>query len=164
MQVFLRILKETAIAIVLLGLVVLVVWLLFQKQIPFINGEIPEAIDYAEINLKDFDIQGDIEDETNPTQTFAVTQEQSKSFETDRYVATGTPNPFTSASTTSDVPTERVTIINSANGSSSASTTPSTPTPSEPSTSDEGQASSDDSNGVAPTEPETSGDTKVLEQ
>jgi len=121
MQIFLRILKETAIAIVVLALVSFLVWVLFQEQLPFLGKSIPDPIDYAEINNSDFDIEGDIESETNPTQTYEVTQEQSKGFEVDKYVSTGAINPFTSQSSESDVPSERVTITNTANGGSNVS-------------------------------------------
>ena len=116
MQIFLRILKETGIAIVALCLVALVVWLLFQNQLPFLGKTIPDPIEYAGINNSDFDIEGDIEDETNPTETHTVTQEQSQGFEADRYVSTGVINPFSTSTAESDVPSERVTIVNSANG------------------------------------------------
>lgn len=116
MQIFLRILKETGIAIVALCLVALVVWLLFQNQLPFLGKTIPDPIEYAGINNSDFDIEGDIEDETNPTETHTVTQEQSQGFEAERYVSTGVINPFSTSTAESDVPSERVTIVNSANG------------------------------------------------
>ncbi len=121
MQVFLRILKETGIALVVLILVSLVVWLLFQKQLPFLGQEIPEPIEYAEINRADFDITGDIEDETNPTQTYEATISQLNGYELERYVSTGLPNPFSSNNAEPDVPTERVTISNNANGNNSLS-------------------------------------------
>ncbi|MBO5142595.1 MAG: hypothetical protein J6C46_06300 [Clostridia bacterium] len=113
MQIFLRILKETGIAIIVLALVALVVWLLFQKQIPFLGKSIPNAIEYAEINKADFDIEGDIESETNPTQTYEPTNAQLNGYEEGRYVSTGLPNPFSSNNAEPDVPTERVTITNS---------------------------------------------------
>lgn len=119
MEIFLRILKETAIAIVALALVALLVWLLFQEQLPFLGKTVPDPIEYAEINLKDFDIEGDIENEYNPTQIYEVTQEHLKGYETEGYVSTGAINPFTSQNSEPDVPTERVTIENSANGGNS---------------------------------------------
>lgn len=119
MQIFLRILKETGIAIVALALVTLIVWLLFNEQLPFLGRTIPNPIDYAEINREDFDITGDIEDETNPTQTYEPTNEQLNGYITDRYISTGAPNPFTSNNAEPDVPSERVTIENSANSGTS---------------------------------------------
>lgn len=122
MQIFLRILKETAIAIVALALVAFLVWVLFQEQLPFLGKSVPDPINYAEINPSDFNIEGSIEDEINPTQTYEVTQEQSKGFEVDKYISTGAINPFTSQSVEPDVPTERVTIENSANAGNSNKT------------------------------------------
>lgn len=118
MQIFLRILKETAIAIVALILVALLVWVLFHEHMPFLGNKIPDPIDYVEINENDFKIEGFIEDETNPTQTYEVTPEQSRGFEDGRYTSTGAINPFNSNDGESDVPEERVTIVNSANGKS----------------------------------------------
>lgn len=112
MQVFLRILKETGIAIIVLVLVSLVVWLLFKEQLPFLGQDIPEPIEYAEVNKSDFDIEGNIEDESNPTQTYEATNEQLNGYNTDRIISTGLPNPFNSNNTEADVPTERVTITN----------------------------------------------------
>ena len=112
MQIFLRILKETGIAIIVLALVSLVVWLLFQKQLPFLGQDIPDAVEYAEINVEDYNTVGDIEDETNPTQVYEATNEQLTGYETDRYISTGLINPFSSNTATPDVPSERVTISN----------------------------------------------------
>jgi len=112
MQIFLRILKETGIAIIVLALVSLVIWLLFQKQLPFLGQDIPDAVEYAEINVEDYNTVGDIEDETNPTQVYEATNEQLTGYETDRYISTGLINPFSSNTATPDVPSERVTISN----------------------------------------------------
>lgn len=112
MDIFLRILKETGIAIIVLVLVALVVWFLFHKQLPFLGQDIPEAVEYAEISKADFDIEGDIESETNPTQTYEATNEQLNGYLKDRYLTTGLPNPFSSNHAETDVPSERVTITN----------------------------------------------------
>ena len=116
MDVFLRILKEIGIAIVALILVSLVVWLLFRNHLPFLGQGIPDPIDYVHINKSDVNIEGDIEDETNPTLTYEATDGQLDGLESGRYVSTGGPNPFTSNSSESDVPSEMVTITNTANG------------------------------------------------
>lgn len=116
MEIFLRILKEIGIAIVALILVSLVVWLLFKNHVPFLGQDIPDPIDYVQINKSDFDIKGDIESETNPTLTYEATDGQLEGLESGRYVSTGGPNPFTADSSESDVPSEMVTITNTANG------------------------------------------------
>ena len=113
MQVFLRILKETGIAIIALMLVGLAVWILFKDKLPFLGQEVPNAVEYAGISRNEFDIEGDIEDETNPTQTYEATNEQLNGYNTDRIISTGLPNPFDSNNAEADVPTERVTISNS---------------------------------------------------
>jgi len=116
MEIFLRVLKEIGIAIVALILVSLVVWLLFKNHVPFLGQDIPDPIDYVQINKSDYDIKGDIESETNPTLTYEATDGQLDGLESGRYVSTGGPNPFTSDSSESDVPSEMVTITNTANG------------------------------------------------
>lgn len=116
MDIFLRILKEIGIAIVALILVSLIVWLLFRGHLPFLGRDIPDPVDYVQINKSDYDIKGDIEDETNPTLTYEATDGQLDGLESGRYVSTGGPNPFTSNSSESDVPSEMVTITNTANG------------------------------------------------
>ena len=110
MEIFMRILKETGIAIIVLALVTFIIWVMFNDQMPFLGQAIPNPIEYAEVNPSDFDIKGDIESETNPTLTWEVTQGQSQGFEEDRYVSTGGINPFNSNRAESDVPSERVTI------------------------------------------------------
>ena len=113
MQIFLRILKETGIAIIVLMLVALVMWLLFNKHLPFLGQDIPDAIEYVEVKESDFSTTGtDIENATNPTQVFEATNEQLNGLITDRYISTGLPNPFNSSSSEPDVPSERVTITN----------------------------------------------------
>ena len=116
MEIFLRILKEIGIAMVALILVSLLVWLLFKNHVPFLGQDIPDPIDYVQINKSDFDIKGDIESETNPTLIYEATDGQLDGLESGRYVSTGGPNPFTSNSSESDVPSEMVTITNTANG------------------------------------------------
>lgn len=123
MQIFLRILKETGIAIVFLIIITAVVWLLFKGHVPFLGEKVPDPVDYAEINKADFDIEGDIESETNPTLIYEATTANLQQYQDDRLVSTGTINPFTmSDSTGSDVPSERVTISNSANGNGNTET------------------------------------------
>ena len=116
MQIFLRILKETGIAIIVMALVVLAIWLLFNKQMPFLGQPIPGPVEYAEIDVKEFSIEGDIESETNPTQTYEATNAQLNGMQNDRYISTGLINPFSSNNSEPDVPSERVTISNQANG------------------------------------------------
>lgn len=113
MQIFLKILKETGIAILILALVALVVWLIFRNELPFLDQDIPDAIEYTEINKNDFDIRGDIEDETDPTVVYQASASQMTDYESGRYVSTGGPNPFVSNNADPDVPSEKVTISNS---------------------------------------------------
>ena len=125
MDIFLRILKETGIAIVVLVVVALVVWLLFHEQLPFLGQEIPDPIQYAGINKDAYDI----EDEENPTQVYEATNEQLDGYVSERQWTTGMVNPFTTSvdttnkntnknnkkdeeNTNTDIPAERVTITN----------------------------------------------------
>lgn len=112
MQIFLRILKETGIALVVLVLVALTIWFLFQEQLPFLTKNIPSPVNYVKISPEEFDIKGDIESETNPTQTYEATNEHLSGYIADRIVSTGLPNPFNSNNAEADVPTEKVTITN----------------------------------------------------
>jgi len=119
MQIILRILKETGIAILLLGVLVLVGFFLFRKQVPFLSSDIPNAVTYAGITASDYDIKGDLEDETDPTKTYTASNTSLRNVEKEYRILTGSANPFSSSSTTSDntfdLPTEIVTIENEAN-------------------------------------------------
>ena len=115
MQIFLRILKEIGIAIVILGLLLLLGFFLFRDHMPFLNSDIPNPIDYKGINYADFDIVGDLEDQTDPTKRYEATTGNLRTLEQDRKVHTGAPNPFVASTAESDIPSERVSIDNSAN-------------------------------------------------
>ena len=120
MQIILRILKETGIAILLLGVLVLVGFFLFRKQVPFLSSDIPNAVKYAGITASDYDIKGDLEDETDPTKTYTASNSSLRNIEREYRILTGSANPFsasTSIDTTNayDLPTEIVSIENEAN-------------------------------------------------
>ena len=118
MQIFLRILKEVGIAIVLLGLLVLVGFILFRKQIPFLESDIPNAVVYAGIDASEYDIKGDLEDETDPTKTYTASNNSLRTLESEYRIMTGSANPFAATSKSAenrDIPTEMVSIANEAN-------------------------------------------------
>jgi hypothetical protein len=117
MQMFLRILKEIGIAIVILGLLLLVGFFLFRSSVPFLSSDIPNAVEYKGINYAEYDIEGDLEDQTDPTKRYEATNNNLRGLENERKVQTGAANPFTTSTPEgeSDLPTEKVSIENSAN-------------------------------------------------
>ena len=115
MQIFLRILKEIGIAIVILAVLLFVGFMLFKNQIPFLNSDVPHSVEYKGIDLAQFDIEGDLENQKDPTKTYEATNGSLRSLEQDRRIHTGAPNPFVSSKAEPDIPTERVSIENSAN-------------------------------------------------
>jgi len=73
MQIVGRIFKEILIAVILLGLLFLVGFLLFRNQFTFLNSDVPNSISYTGINRADYGIQGDLEDQKDPTRVFQIT-------------------------------------------------------------------------------------------
>ena len=122
MQIVGRIFKEILIAVILLGLLFLVGFLLFRNQFTFLASDVPNSISYTGINRADYGIQGDLEDQKDPTKIYQNTTGNLKNLEELRKVHTGTGNPFSGAFDTdveTDIPTEKVDIINAANPSDS---------------------------------------------
>jgi len=122
MQIVGRIFKEILIAVILLGLLFLVGFLLFRNQFTFLNSDVPNSISYTGINRADYGIQGDLEDQKDPTRVYQNTTSNLKNLEELRKVHTGTGNPFSGAfdeDIETDIPTEKVDIINKANPSDS---------------------------------------------
>jgi hypothetical protein len=122
MQIVGRIFKEILIAVILLGLLFLVGFLLFRNQFTFLNSDVPNSISYTGINRADYGIQGDLEDQKDPTKVYQNTTSNLKNLEELRKVHTGTGNPFSGAfdeDVETDIPTEKVDIINRANPSDS---------------------------------------------
>jgi hypothetical protein len=122
MQIVGRIFKEILIAVILLGLLFLVGFLLFRNQFTFLNSDVPNSISYTGINRADYGIQGDLEDQKDPTKVYQNTTSNLKNLEELRKVHTGTGNPFSGAfdeDIETDIPTEKVDIINKANPSDS---------------------------------------------
>ena len=120
MQIVGRIFKEILIAIILLGLLFLVGFLLFRNQIAFISNDIPNSVKYEGVNYSNYDIKGDIEDQKDPTKVYQNTTGSLKNLEELRKVHTGTGNPFSGAfdeDVDTDIPTEKVDIGNKANPS-----------------------------------------------
>ena len=73
MQIILRILKEVGIAIVLLGLLLLIGYFLFKNQVPFLNSDIPNAVEYKGIDYAEYNIEGDLENQKDPTKRYETT-------------------------------------------------------------------------------------------
>ena len=115
MRYVLRILKELGIAIVLMGIMFAVGMFLFRNQLPFISSDIPNAVKYEPINMADYDIKGDLEDETDPTKTYTASNNSLRSMEKEYLIMTGSANPFSSnGDSEQDLPSETVTIENEA--------------------------------------------------
>ncbi len=118
MKLILRVLKEVAITIAVVIILLAVGYFLFKNQYTFLLGDVPNAIKYAGIEPGDYDIQGDLEDQTDPKKVFQNNQLTLKYLEESRRVHTGTPNPFSSSlddDHETDLPKEKVDIQNRAN-------------------------------------------------
>ncbi len=123
MQIVGRIFKEIIIATVLLGLLFLVGYLLFKNQFSFLSSDVPNAIKYTKLDLSQYDIKGDLEDQKDPTKVFQATASSLKTLETLRKVHTGTPNPFSDKldkDKETDIPTEKVSIQNVADANATS--------------------------------------------
>ena len=120
MQIVGRIFKEILIAVILLGLLFLVGFILFRNQFTFLSSDIPNPVTYKGIEAGEYDIKGDLEDQKDPTKTYQNTPSTLKYLEESRRVHTGTPNPFSGAldeDSDTDLPSEKVDIQNQANPS-----------------------------------------------
>ncbi len=115
MHIILRIFKEIGIAIAILILLLVAGFFLFKSSVPFLNSDIPHSVEYKGIDMAQFDIEGDLENQKDPTKTYEATNGSLRTLEQDRRIHTGAPNPFVSTSAEPDIPTERVSISNSAN-------------------------------------------------
>ena len=117
MQIILRIIKELFIAFIMVALILGIGYMLFKSQIPFLSSDIPNPVKYASINQSEYNIVGDLENETDPTKSYETTNSNLRELETERRVHTGAPNPFVmyDGTTEGDLPTEKVTIENAAN-------------------------------------------------
>ena len=89
--------------------------MLFRSQIPFLSSDIPAPVKYAGISMADYEIVGSYEDEKDDTKAYQSTNTNLRGLESERKIQTGAPNPFVSANAESDIPSERVSIENSAN-------------------------------------------------
>ncbi len=114
-HIILRIFKEIGIAIVILALLLFVGFMLFRSQMPFLNSDIPNAIEYKSLDMAQFSIEGNYENETDPTKIYEASNGSLRTLEQDRRIHTGAPNPFVSSKAEPDIPTEKVSIANSAN-------------------------------------------------
>ena len=107
MEIFIRILKEIGIAI-LLGLVVAgVAALLFYDKIPY-SKQIPESINYVNIDKNEYSVRGDVENKANATETYMSKASELRYYELIKYVLPGRHRPFGSITGSSDLPSEYV--------------------------------------------------------
>lgn len=107
MQVFKRILKELGIAILFLLLILGVLAFAFYDKVPF-GREVPDSIDYTNIDKSKYDVRGDVEDRASATQTYQTSVGQLESYLTEKIVSPGRFEPFAPVDSVSDVPNERV--------------------------------------------------------
>ena len=117
MEILGRVLKEIVIAIVLIGIVFGIGFWLFREQIDFLSSSVPNAVTYKSVDLAQYDIKGDLEDQKDPTKVYQATTGSLKNLETLRKVHTGSPNPFSGKldeDAETDIPSERVDIENAA--------------------------------------------------
>lgn len=109
MQIFTRILKELGIAILFMLLILAILAFAFRDKVPY-GTKVPDSIDYANIDKKDYDVRGDVEDKTNPTQTYQTSTAQLEAYLTEKIVSPGRFAPFDPIDSVPDVPSE--TILN----------------------------------------------------
>ena len=117
MEILGRVLKEIVIAIVLIGIVFGIGFWLFREQIDFLSASVPNAVTYKSVDLAQYDIKGDLENQKDPTKVYQATTGSLKNLETLRKVHTGSPNPFSGKldeDAETDIPSERVDIQNAA--------------------------------------------------
>lgn len=107
MQVFKRILKELGIAILFLLLILGVLAFAFYDKVPF-SREVPDSIDYTNIEKSKYDVRGDVEEQKNATQTYQTSVGQLESYLTEKIVSPGRFEPFAPVNSVSDIPNERV--------------------------------------------------------
>ncbi len=120
MQILGRIAKEIVIALILVGLLILAGFFLFKNQYAFITSDVPNGVTYAGIDKSEYNIQGDLEDQTDPKKTYQNETYDLRYLEESRRVHTGNPNPFSGTlddDNDTDLLTERVDIKNEANPS-----------------------------------------------
>ena len=119
MRVFLNILKEIGIAILLGLLVAGVAALLFYNRIPF-SKQIPESINYVNIDKNDYNVRGDVEDMANATETYVSKVSELRYYELIKYILPGRHRPFGSINGVTDLPTEYVGQISAGSSSGDA--------------------------------------------
>lgn len=107
MQIFLRILKELGIAIIFILLILAILAFAFRDKVPY-GTEVPKSVEYVNIDKKDYDVRGDVENKENPTQTYQTSIEQLEEYLTEKIVSPGRFAPFDPIASVPDVPSEIV--------------------------------------------------------
>ena len=107
MEIFKKVLKEIGIAILLCLIVAGISAILFYDKIPFAK-QIPESINYTNIDKNDYNVRGDVEDIANATETFVSKSSELRYYELIKYVLPGRHRPFGSINSGTDIPSEYV--------------------------------------------------------
>lgn len=107
MQIFKRILKELGIALLFLLLILAVLAFVFYDKVPFAK-QVPEPVDYANINRDDYKARGDLEEQANATQVFETSSSQLEEYLTEKIVSPGRFDPFNPINSVSDIPSDIV--------------------------------------------------------
>jgi hypothetical protein len=102
-----KLLKEIGISLLLLVVLSAVIILAFYDKIPF-RKEIPEPITYKNIDLSQYGVRGDVENETAATKRYESNNSEFELFETELRYLPGKINPFSEITATTDLPTEVV--------------------------------------------------------
>ena len=107
METFKKVLIEIGIAILLILAVAAVAAILFYNKIPF-SKQIPESINYTNIDKNEYNVRGDVEDIANDTETFASKASELRYYELIKLVLPGRHRPFGSINGATDLPSEYV--------------------------------------------------------
>jgi hypothetical protein len=102
-----RLFKEIGISLLVLIALSAVIVFAFYNKIPF-QKEIPETITYNNIDLSQYGVRGDVENETAETKRYESNYGEFDLFETERRYLPGKINPFSGITATTDLPTEVV--------------------------------------------------------
>jgi hypothetical protein len=102
-----KLLKEIGISLLLLVVLSAVIILAFYDKIPF-RKEIPDTISYKNIDLSQYGVRGDVENETAATKRYEASNSEFEVFEIESRYLPGKINPFSEITATTDLPTEVV--------------------------------------------------------
>ena len=140
MRLFMKIMKELGIALLFVLVILGVLAVAFHNRVPY-GKEVPESINYVNIEKSNFDVRGDVEDKANATLTYQTSAKQLESYLTEKIVSPGRFAPFDATNSVSDVPSEVVTSDSTTVSGSTESTNTGSDTTKDDATEKSGESS-----------------------